>query len=90
MIYIEPKIFFSAVTTDNYSVFSPAGSLSVTGRLTQLLGNSRVLLFIHQAKSNVLIIKIIQNLGCKLDRGAQKESRGSEGDKGLISAVVCL
>ncbi len=69
-------------------MFSPARSLSVTGKLTQLLGNSRVLLFIHQAESNVLIVEIIQNLGCKLDgwhRARERWGREKKREMYLVS-----
>lgn len=71
-------------------MFSPARSLSATGELTQLLGNSGVLLFIHQAESNVLVVKIVQDLGCKLDEAAQTETgeTGSTGDKEKVAFSI--
>lgn len=54
-------------------LFSQARSFSRTCKLTQLLGNSSVLLFVHQAESNVLVIKISQNLSCELDGAKQAE-----------------
>lgn len=70
-------LFFYASVIDNQAT----RSLSVTGMLTQLLGNSRVFLFIHQAESNVLIVEIVQNLGCKLD---EERGWGSWEDKEKI------
>lgn len=58
------------------------GNLWRLEKLTQLLGNSRVLLFVHQTKSNILIIKIIQNLCGKLDRGTEREREVGEHGQG--------
>lgn len=46
--------------------------LPTTAELTQLLSNSQILLLIHKAKSNVFILKVIQNLGCHLQHGGQE------------------
>lgn len=74
------------------------GSLPAT--LTQFLGNSGVLLFIHKAEADVLIIEIFQDLGGKLRQTAREkteeganvrsEARGPIPPRPLTSRPVCV